>query len=353
MNHESPPSPTTSALDNDDGLLNFLVDVLPTFNDAPTTAQQRYRLRQKSELYRLRAQAAELGARLTLLRELRHFETAQCSFWERKARAQKLGCQKASQENSRLKGALQEQLTAMTKLRDLVLLTPRQMAYPSNDMVDWKLRKLSVAEETRHSCLQALLDDAYDRVDTLLLSRGLCDAPPGHKTLKVTTSSVISIEFEAVKRLAIPFENASANFWVSWNDARRHPSHVEILESIGSNTVYVKQTELLHGAVPYLHRLAAMKRYVEKDRVVFVIRTILDDEKHPVPDGLFMGDDTVIIVLERVNAWESCRRLCLLGTLPLDPPPKSPFASSPRRFLRDFITDEIRRTMDTVEILLD
>ncbi|OQR85437.1 hypothetical protein ACHHYP_11830 [Achlya hypogyna] len=344
---------SSSPLDNDDALLAFLADVLPPFDAVPTTAQQRYRLRQKGELQRLRTQAEDLGAQLTVLRELRRLESARSSFWERKARAQKLGCQKATQENSRLKYAVQEQLTALVKLQELVLYPPKTETYPGNAMVDWKLRKLPAVQQARHASFHALLDDAYDHVDTLLLSRGLGDAPPGHKTLKVTTSTAVSIEFEAVKCLKTPLERASAKFWASWNDARRHPIHVQILEIIGSNAVYMKQTETLHGSVPYLHRLVAMKRYVEDDRVVFVIRTILDDEKHPVPDGLFTGDDAIAIVIERVNSWESCRRLCLLGTLPLDPPPKSPFAACPLGFLRDYLTDELQRTMDAVETLLD
>ena len=64
-----------------------------------------------------------------------------------------------------------------------------------------------------------------------------------------------------------------------------------MLDKVDDNIIYCEHIELFRGAVPYLYRLCATQRYVEDDRVVFVVRTILDDPLHPPPPGLYVSND--------------------------------------------------------------
>ena len=90
-----------------------------------STAQQRYRKRQKRELDYLREQVAEMSAHLSVLKSIRSMETDQSSFWEKKARVQKLSSQKAAQENARLKEAVEEQLKIAETLDQLLVKRPK------------------------------------------------------------------------------------------------------------------------------------------------------------------------------------------------------------------------------------
>ena len=101
-----------------------------TCSSKSSTAQQRYRKRQKRELEYLRDQVAEMSAHLTVLKSIRGLETSQSSFWEKKARVQKLSSQKAAQENARLKDAVEEQLKIAETLNQLLVKRPK-LAVPS------------------------------------------------------------------------------------------------------------------------------------------------------------------------------------------------------------------------------
>ncbi|KDO29453.1 hypothetical protein SPRG_05991 [Saprolegnia parasitica CBS 223.65] len=303
-----------------------------------STAQQRYRKRQKRELDYLREQVAEMSAHLSVLKSIRSMETDQSSFWEKKARVQKLSSQKAAQENTRLKEAVEEQLKIAETLDQLLVKRPKLAAFPTMDMVEWKMRRMPLDDAGRHACFHALMADVYDRA---------------FKVSANTAEDAILIDVQAVSLIPSHFMDAGMHIWSIWCD----PNHSALkgifesktLETFGDDTSYLEQIESLRGGRPYLRRLAAMKRFVEDDRIVFVMNTVLHDPKHPPVDGLYSGNDVVTLVLERVSDTESRRRLCLHGQLPIAPPPGSPLVSNPRDLICDFILHEVTHTFDVLD----
>ncbi|OQR83984.1 hypothetical protein ACHHYP_14050 [Achlya hypogyna] len=321
---------------------------------AGSTAQQRYRKRQRRELDYLHEQVVEMSAHLEILKNIRGMENEQSSYWEKKARLQKLGCQKSAQENARLKKAIEEQLKIAETLNQLLVKRPRLASFPTMDMVNWKLRRLPLDTTGRHACLRAILSDAYERVDTMLLRHGLFDAPNGHKTFNVNaTGNAIEMHVQAVHILPSHFLAVAMQLWSLWSD----PSHTafqslfksRVLETLGDDTIYAEQIETLRGAVPYMYRLSVLKRFVEDDRVVFVITTILDDAKYPPPKDQYISNDQLTLVIERVNESQSIRRLCLRGELPIAPPMGNPLTANPQHLICDFILHRMTHTFNELE----
>ncbi|OQR97400.1 hypothetical protein THRCLA_21942 [Thraustotheca clavata] len=344
----------------DNNEINFLDDFLEDVNDGrpklrATTAQQRYRERQRQELRQLHQQVHELSEHLDVLKHIRGMETKQSSYWEKKARMQKLFRQKASKENTRLKEAIEEQIKIATTLKQVLEDNVIHEVFQSGDMVNWKLRRMPSDRFARHECFHAIVDDAYERAETILLERGLFDCVNGHKSFNVgvNANECISIEIQAVKILPCNFMVAAKSFWSHWNDAETHPIKVRMLETFGPDGIYLEQFEMLPGDIPYIRRLAAMKRYVEKDRVVFVMRTILEDPYYPAPPELYVGDHAMTLVLERINDKETWRRLCVIGKIPSEAPPLNPLANTSQHWICDFTLLESKRIMTTIEETLE
>ena len=268
-------------------------------------------------------------------------------------------------------------------------------AFPTLDMVDAKLRHLPIAADARRASFLAIMADAYDRVDTTLLRRGLLDAPIGHRSFRVepsTSGSSMSIDIQYVHAQGRDYESAAAHFWSIWTSDQTLPGTFDskvllgsasavilrkapdqVLERFGDDTVYMEQFDTFHGTAPYLRRLCGMQRIVENRRIVFVMRTILHDAKHPPVDGLYIGNDAATyvisfwffywqiynsiwtrIVFEPKDAKWCIRRISLGGELPIQPPPENPLLreNPADRFICDFVLHEVTRTCDALERIL-
>ncbi|KDO29455.1 hypothetical protein SPRG_05993 [Saprolegnia parasitica CBS 223.65] len=321
------------------------------------TPQKRYRERQKRELDYLRNQVTQLTAHLSVVQSLRGH--SHDSHWEQVARTQQRGSHQAHKENARLKRALEEQLEVATVLEQLLVKRPKLAAFPTLDMVDAKLRHLPIAADARRASFLAIMADAYDRVDTTLLRRGLLDAPIGHRSFRVepsTSGSSMFIDIQYVHAQGRDYVSAAAHFWSIWTSNQTLPGTFDskVLERFGDDTVYMEQFDTFHGTAPYLRRLCGMQRIVENRRIVFVMRTILDDEKHPPVDGLYIGNDAATIVFEPKDAKWCIRRISLGGELPIQPPPENPLLreNPADRFICDFVLHEVTRTCDALERIL-
>ncbi|OQR97401.1 hypothetical protein THRCLA_06989 [Thraustotheca clavata] len=335
-----------------------LLELFPAEDCTFETPQQRFRKRQKRELQYLQEQVELLSSHLNVLQNIRGLEANHSSFWEKKARIQILGSKKAVLENIRLKRAIEEQLKVARALNQLLVKRPKLAAFPTMDMVDWKLRRLPRERRLREECFHAIMDDCYERVDTMLMHSGVHDAPDGMRSLDVTSNNdVMSINVKAVKTIPEHFLSAGLRFWSLWNDTTNHllqgTIQVKVLEYFGNDGVYMEQVESLGDSMPYLRRLGALKRYVEAERSVYVFRTILDDERYPPQPGLYIGNDALVLIIEHVSDTMACRRVCMTGELPIEPPPEGPLASNPRQLICDFTLREVKRTFEALEKLLD
>ncbi|KDO20886.1 hypothetical protein SPRG_14118 [Saprolegnia parasitica CBS 223.65] len=127
---------------------------------------------------------------------------------------------------------------------------------------------------------------------------------------------------------------------------------LQVLEQIDENSVYVRITSYLDKMTPFIQTLGAVKRYIENDRIVFVLQTVLDDEVHPHQLGFYIGNMTATVVVVPQGPYRSMRRLCLSGQLPLEPPKQNPLCASPRSLICDVFLNHLRTTFDALEHLM-
>ncbi|EQC27194.1 hypothetical protein SDRG_14996 [Saprolegnia diclina VS20] len=320
---------------------------------------QKYRRRQKEELKHLQEQVAQLSGHLSVLTNVKALEAEGGSEWERMARNQKLNSQRALSENSRLKRALEEQLKIAQALDQLLIKRPRLATFPTLDLDDWKLRKLSADMDRRRSSFHALVDDAHEQVDAMLLRAGLMEASEDTRHLNVTVNArgdSIVLEAHSLRYRDCNFISNGMKCWAVFNHREGivlpNNATLEVLEQIDENSVYVRITSYLDKMTPFIQTLGAVKRYIENDRIVFVLQTVLDDEVHPHQLGFYIGNMTATVVVVPQGPYRSMRRLCLSGQLPLEPPKQNPLCASPRSLICDVFLNHLRTTFDALEHLM-
>ncbi|OQS07960.1 hypothetical protein THRCLA_00049 [Thraustotheca clavata] len=328
-------------------------------NEGKESTSQKYRRRQKEELKYLQAQVVELTEHLTLLQRVNALEAQGGSEWERMARAQKLNSQRAIAENSRLKRALEEQLKIAQALDQILIKRPRLATFPSVDLDDWKLRKLCCDFERRKRTFQSLVDDAYEQVDTMLLRAGLMEATQDTRHLNVTVNSKgdsIVLEANSLRYRDCNFISNGMKCWAAWNrqDGIVLPNNatLEVLEQLDENSVYLRITSYLDKMTPFIQTLGAVKRYIETNRVVFVLQTVLEDEINPHQLGFYIGNMTATVIIVPQGPYRSMRRLCMSGQLPLEPPKQNALRASPRSLICDVFLNHLRTTFDALEHLM-
>ncbi|KDO29452.1 hypothetical protein SPRG_05990 [Saprolegnia parasitica CBS 223.65] len=314
--------------------------------DPPVSAQKRYRKRQQAEVQRLHDEANQLSAHLTVLQNIRRMETSQSSFWEKKARLQRLSVRKAAHENAKLKEAIETQQKVLETIQQL-LHKPLKLTGTANvELMDVNRRFLPQDSGARHACCHAMTDEMYERADTFLLRRGLYDGGHGHNSICIDSAKhqdTISIEMQWVKDSSVGFREAADRFWSLWYQPEGNAINIKNLATFGRDTVYVQFIDAIDGLAPYAQRLACIKRFEEPDRIVFVMQSVLQDATYPVPSGLYTANDTFVFVAERVTDTTCRRRFCLAGELPLAPPPGNPLAGLSKPAICDRLLDEAKR----------
>jgi len=85
----------------------------------------KMRKRQKDELEYLQHKVDELTTHLDVIQQVKKIEAINCSPWESFARKQAADSHKATQENLRLKRALEEQLKIAETLKEILMKKPK------------------------------------------------------------------------------------------------------------------------------------------------------------------------------------------------------------------------------------
>ncbi|OQR85252.1 hypothetical protein ACHHYP_12030 [Achlya hypogyna] len=322
--------------------------------------QRNYRKRLQAEREYLKSQVKELTAQVALLSDAKtHAHTSQ---WEAMARAQQSYTYQAHLENSRLKRALEDQIAVAKALDDLLCKRPKLASFPTMDLVDWKLRQLPADSVGRAAAFHALMDATYADVDSIFLRKRLYDAVDGHRlvALMPTADGQLELESQTVASMNCSYIESGKRYWDLWavDSAIDFPCKKhEILESFGPSTVYCRDTVFAegcgnHGKNAYLQRLAAMKMYIEAHRVVIVMKTVLVDALHPVPENLYIGNQTCIYVAEATGPSTSRRRMCLLGEMPVEAPTDNIYANMPPVKLADIILHQLAPLVVALEQML-
>ncbi|EQC37330.1 hypothetical protein, variant [Saprolegnia diclina VS20] len=345
----APPEPASTA--------DVIATVFADFElDQPSLPPRPPRVdRQKEELVYLRQQVEQLNAILVELTSSRMVDDlAGCTFWEKIARDQKMASTRASQENGRLKRALEDQLHVAKELERLLVKRPRLAEPPSLDLADWKLRRLPLDEVSRSAAFHAIVDDAFANLESLFLRSRILEAPIGQRLFNVTEDrDSILISVKNVIEIPDNVLSVGEKTWTTWRGCSGTLPHMrfEVLQSFGVDGVYVRITTSLDATTPCMQLNYAIKRFVRDSRVVFVLKTVLDDEKLPVLPGLLVGNHTACIVMEAVGANRTCRRVCVEGNLPAQPPRHSPLLQK-ELSVTDAVFKMMQSVFQTLEMLL-
>ncbi|OQR97398.1 hypothetical protein THRCLA_06987 [Thraustotheca clavata] len=288
-----------------------------------------YHKKQKEELVRLREQSAQLTARLTALSSVKSLQDeSSTNYWEKVARNQKMSTEMAVLENTRLKRALEEQLQIVGALEKLLIKKPRLATMPTMDLLDWKLRKLPTEPTKRFEAFNAMVNDAFVNLESLFVRTGVLEIRPDHRSINVAEENEsIKITVKSIREIQRDFRDISAVMWAGLTGSLTQLSshaHFEVLESFGFNATYIRITTSLEPGVPCLCLLYAVKRYDLEDKIVFVMKSVLEDEKNPVPSGMLIGNHTASMVIEPLGINRTCRRVCVEGHLPAPPPQEHP-----------------------------
>ncbi|EQC37319.1 hypothetical protein SDRG_05540 [Saprolegnia diclina VS20] len=323
----------------------------------PYSRQHRYRQRQKDERKFLRDQVESLTTQLEALRNAKTTEN-ESSEWETVARSQKAYAHQAAQENARLKRALEDQLRLAGSLQQILSKRPRLMRFPTMDSTRRRLRTMPIDPTMREAAFHTLMDDTYAQVELIMRTKGLATAPDGHQsiTLDTTTSNeTIGIDCMGVRIMASDYIASAQKCWAIWCEPEtRAPLDnvqidIKILDRFGPDATYFQDVGSCGHDKPYLVMLSGMKRYCEKDRVVIVMKTFLDDEAYPPPQDMFIGDHTALFVLERLDDGTCRRRSCLLGYLPIQSVEIAPFADQPSMMVCDYVLHHTREVSKALE----
>ncbi|OQR97396.1 hypothetical protein THRCLA_06986 [Thraustotheca clavata] len=323
-----------STYSEDDAILNsaFVGDYLDGLllgDLEPLDNHQHVRKRQKDELVYLRQQVAQLTTELAALTEFNDLQVLTSeNYWERVARNQKKSLQQASAENNRLKRALNDQLQLATSLNRLLVKRPRLAIPPSMDIADWKLRRLPMEPTQRAAAYHSLMDDAYHNLATLFIQSKILEAPVGHRMLNVSEQNEsIIISFQSVANLHEDFASSSQRLWDIWKEKNGlviPSANFAFLQDFGPDGVYFRVVANMNKTLPCIYILYAIKRYVEANRVVFVLKTVLEDEMYPAAPNLLVANHTACIIVESTAINQSYRRMVVAGRLPAQIPQESP-----------------------------
>ncbi|KDO29458.1 hypothetical protein SPRG_05996 [Saprolegnia parasitica CBS 223.65] len=323
--------------------------------DSLLSAPAHYQKKQRAELAYLRSQVALLSTHLDALASARY--APDVGHWERTARNQKIASQRAFIENTRLKRVLEDQLELAGALEKLLVKRPRLAALPLQDVADWKLRRLPSEPTRRAAAFHAMLDDAHTHLETLLVRTSILDAPIGHRRLSVhEVDDSIRVSMQSVADISKDFVACSDAIWSRWHgqlSASLPHVRMELIEDFGASGVYVQLSSSLDTTshVPCVYIMYAIKRFIFQDRIVFVLKTVLEDVMHPPPPGQLVGNHNACILVQAAGANRTIRRMVVEGRLPAEAPQQNPLFHSPGR-ISDAVLKLLRSVFDELEATL-
>ncbi|EQC25960.1 hypothetical protein SDRG_16178 [Saprolegnia diclina VS20] len=272
----------------------------------PTAPTKRMRTTPKEELEYLHSKQRYLLTQLKTLQAAVIVPTDDDP-WHKRAQNQAQAAQRALQENVRLKAAYEDQLKMIQALERVFQKKPK-LTHPTpkhHDLLPWRRYMLGV--ENREEDLEAILRHQYDKLDTEFIRHKvypLRDSLVGDDTLTTrefveSTADNIVLHLVRCKRWPIDYESFSRILWdfVSLNVKIPVKNKVdsERLQSFQNDTlVYTRHTARTwseHMDIPPVEGRTASMRFVEKDRVVIVWKSIADDALVPFSDQVHVKDN--------------------------------------------------------------
>ncbi|KAF0696060.1 Aste57867_13173 [Aphanomyces stellatus] len=292
--------------------------------DAPAARKQpkkRVRKRMLDELAYLKHQVEEYSQQLAALQE-RVPDANETGEWEGRSRRQAAERATVEQENHKLKAAVEDQLKVVEALVKIVSKRPKLAEESFLD--EWKVQKLVADPVRRMAAFHAIVDAERAKLESVFVSKRVYDLTGSNIVTDVEYDKAaqgIGFDCTMTHNLAVDFVTCANVMW------HRYCVDAEIgLDTMAlrplqkmddENTVYV---ELAFSYGPpfdvKLFNHFAGKRYIERDRIVIVLTSILDDELYPYPPHARVARETCWLVVSKASETKCTIQFTSHGILP-------------------------------------
>ncbi|OQS00228.1 hypothetical protein THRCLA_06125 [Thraustotheca clavata] len=289
--------------------------------DTASVPTKRIRTSPKEELEYLQSKHRYLISELRKLQAATAMTTNDP--WQKRAKSQAQAAQRAIQENTRLKAALEDQIKVIQALEKVFQKKPRlteAAAEKIADLVPWRRSILGL--HNREGDLEALLRYQYDKLDTEFIRRKVYhmrDNMVGDELVRSeqveSSNDNIIIHLIRCKQWSINFIEFSQILWGYISLNVRMPTKIkvdsELLQSFKNDTI-VYTRHLSNGMceqlkIPPLEGRTAAMRFEERDRVVIVWKSIVDDALVPFRDDYVVKDNKMGWALITADGPNECK----------------------------------------------
>ncbi|OQR89213.1 hypothetical protein ACHHYP_06415 [Achlya hypogyna] len=278
--------------------------------------------RLKTEIEYLRATHDELLERLAELAP-RAMATSS-SIWAQRATEQAHAAHRAMQENGQLKQALEEQLKLIEVLQRAFRKIPRLGAFPLTSEA-WRNGKLGV--DGRAQDAEALLDMQYSKLESQWIRHDLHNNVNRRNAWVQGKDSSLLLHFINSELWDIDYLELASHYWdyitVKVQADFATPVHMEVLEHWAPNLLYSRYLAQDEAKTfPVYEGRTVTKRYMEDNRVVYVWRSIVEDDGRPFDPNHARDSQSGWAVIQRVGLNQAQFSIYFHLTPPLVPPPE-------------------------------
>ncbi|KAF0691955.1 Aste57867_16901 [Aphanomyces stellatus] len=286
----------------------------------PPKTKKRIRKRVLDELEYLKHQVQVYSVQLSALQE-RMLDSK--SEWEGRSRRQATERAAVEQENLKLKAAVEDQLKVVEALVKIVSKRPKLAEEAFLD--EWRVQRLVADPTLRVQAFHAIVDAERAKMETVFIAKRMFDLTGStFRSDLQYDDEAEGIAFDSVmtRRMAVDYVICAQVIWQRYCvQAEFNLDNVSFkpLEQVDDddNLGYIQLVfdyASTYGVTLYNH--IACKRFIEPDRIVLVLTSILDDELCPYPPHARVARETLWVVVSKATDATCTIQFVSHGILP-------------------------------------
>ncbi|KAH9086769.1 hypothetical protein Ae201684P_000189 [Aphanomyces euteiches] len=217
----------------------------------------------------------------------------------------------------RSSGKLEENIQYAKALQAIMRKQPKLTMLPTTDSDQWQVFKLVKDPLLRHRAMHEIPQAMYKLTESAMVESGLADRVNDFESCitslsKTTSDLVLNITFCSTKHF--DFNVVSEMAWKLFDIGYGSKE----LSCLKKSTTIQPISNTTNGGI----RLQVKQMYCTSinlsARVDWTRRTVLEDELHPIPEGVLVMNNSAWVVLEKLDNGEACRiKFFQKSTLPM------------------------------------